>query len=148
MNTPYRTFFEYLYNCFFLTNKISLHRLLGVSLFGFAVLVFSLSMTSLVQASSNDPGPNRLRVMTYNIRFDNPADGVHTWPNRKELVASVIRYHKADIIGVQEALEHQIQDLMELLPGYDWVGVGRNEDEGGEFSAILYRSNWIILREW
>ena len=130
----------------FYSNKISLHRLLGVSLFGFAVLVFSLSMTSLVQASSNDPGPNRLRVMTYNIRFDNPADGVHAWPNRKELVASVIRYHKADIIGVQEALEHQIQDLMELLPGYDWVGVGRNEDEGGEFSAILYRSSVVTVK--
>ena len=130
----------------FYSNKISLHRLLGVSLFGFTVLVFSLSMTSLVQASSNDPGPNRLRVMTYNIRFDNPADGVNAWPNRKELVASVIRYHKADIIGVQEALEHQIQDLMELLPGYDWVGVGRNEDEGGEFSAILYRSSVVTVK--
>ena len=84
--------------------------------------------------------------MTYNIRFDNPADGVHAWPNRKELVASVIRYHKADIIGVQEALEHQIQDLMELLPVYDWVGVGRNEDGGSEFSAILYRSSVVTVK--
>ena len=103
-------------------------------------------MTSLVQASANNTGPNSLRVMTYNIRFDNPADGVHAWPNRKELVASVIRYHKADIIGVQEALEHQIQDLMELLPGFDWVGVGRNEDEGGEFCAILYRSSVVTVK--
>jgi len=85
-------------------------------------------------------------MMTYNIRFDNPADGVHAWPNRKELVASVIRFHKADIIGVQEALEYQIQDLMELLPGYDWVGVGRNEDGGGEFSAILYRSSVVAVK--
>jgi len=89
---------------------------------------------------------NILRMMTYNIRFDNPADGVHAWPNRKELVASVIRFHKADIIGVQEALEYQIQDLMELLPGYDWVGVGRNEDGGGEFSAILYRSSVVAVK--
>lgn len=89
---------------------------------------------------------NSLRMMTYNIRFDNPADGVHAWPNRKELVASVIRFHKADIIGVQEALEYQIQDLMDLLPGYDWVGVGRNEDGGGEFSAILYRSSVVAVK--
>jgi endonuclease/exonuclease/phosphatase family metal-dependent hydrolase len=89
---------------------------------------------------------NSLRMMTYNIRFDNPADGVHAWPNRKELVASVIRFHKADIIGVQEALVYQIQDLMELLPGYDWVGVGRNEDGGGEFSAILYRSSVVAVK--
>ena len=103
-------------------------------------------MFSFILNEVQNSNSNRLRVMTYNIRFDNPADGVHAWPNRKELVASVIRYHKADIIGVQEALEHQIQDLMELLPGYDWVGVGRNKDEGGEFSAILYRSSVVTVK--
>ncbi len=103
-------------------------------------------MFSFILNEVQNSNSNRLRVMTYNIRFDNPADGVHAWPNRKELVASVIRFHKADIIGVQEALEHQIQDLMELLPGYDWVGVGRNEDEGGEFSAILYRSSVVTVK--
>ena len=103
-------------------------------------------MFSFILNEVQNSNSNRLRVMTYNIRFDNPADGVHAWPNRKELVASVIRFHKADIIGVQEALEHQIQDLMDLLPGYDWVGVGRNEDEGGEFSAILYRSSVVTVK--
>ena len=103
-------------------------------------------MFSFILNEVQNSNSNRLRVMTYTIRFDNPADGVHAWPNRKELVASVIRFHKADIIGVQEALEHQIQDLMELLPGYDWVGVGRNEDEGGEFSAILYRSSVVTVK--
>lgn len=104
-------------------------------------------MFSFILNEVQNSNSNSLRMMTYNIRFDNPADGVHAWPNRKELVASVIRFHKADIIGVQEALEHQIQDLMELLPGYDWVGVGRNEDGGGEFSAILYRSSVIAVKE-
>ena len=103
-------------------------------------------MFSFILNEVQNSNSNSLRVMTYNIRFDNPADGVHAWPNRKELVASVIRFHKADIIGVQEALEHQIQDLMELLPGYDWVGVGRNEDGGGEFSAILYRSSVVAVK--
>ena len=103
-------------------------------------------MFSFILNEVQNSNSNSLRMMTYNIRFDNPADGVHAWPNRKELVASVIRFHKADIIGVQEALKHQIQDLMELLPGYDWVGVGRNEDEGGEFSAILYRSSVVAVK--
>ena len=103
-------------------------------------------MFSFILNEVQNSNSNSLRMMTYNIRFDNPADGVHAWPNRKELVASVIRFHKADIIGVQEALEYQIQDLMELLPGYDWVGVGRNEDGGGEFSAILYRSSVVAVK--
>ena len=103
-------------------------------------------MFSFILNEVQNSNSTSLRMMTYNIRFDNPADGVHVWPNRKELVASVIRFHKADIIGVQEALEYQIQDLMELLPGYDWVGVGRNEDGGGEFSAILYRSSVVAVK--
>ena len=103
-------------------------------------------MFSFILNEVQNSNSNSLRMMTYNIRFDNPADGVHAWPNRKELVASVIRFHKADIIGVQEALEYQIQDLMELLPGYDWVGVGRNKDGGGEFSAILYRSSVVAVK--
>lgn len=103
-------------------------------------------MFSFILNEVQNSNSTSLRMMTYNIRFDNPADGVHAWPNRKELVASVIRFHKVDIIGVQEALEYQIQDLMELLPGYDWVGVGRNEDGGGEFSAILYRSSVVAVK--
>jgi endonuclease/exonuclease/phosphatase family metal-dependent hydrolase len=43
-----------------------------------------------------------IRVMTFNIRYDEPHDGVNAWPNRKQKVADVIRFHKADIVGVQE----------------------------------------------
>lgn len=81
-----------------------------------------------------------VRVMTYNIRFDNPGDGVHAWPHRKERVAGLIRVYDAEIVGVQEALQHQLVELTALLPGYEWVGVGRNADGGGEYSALLYKA--------
>jgi len=38
--------------------------------------------------------------MTFNIRYDNPGDGVNAWPNRKDWVASLIRYCGADVIGM------------------------------------------------
>ena len=41
-----------------------------------------------------------IRVMTFNIRYDEPRDGVNAWPNRKQKVADVIRFHKADVVGV------------------------------------------------
>lgn len=83
-----------------------------------------------------------IRVMTFNIRYDEPRDGVNAWPNRKQKVADVIRFHKADVVGVQEALLTQLRDLEKLLPGFAWVGVGRTDGkEGGEYSAILYRKN-------
>ena len=81
-----------------------------------------------------------IRVMTFNIRYDEPRDGANAWPNRKELVAGMIRFHNADLVGVQEALKGQIDDLEKLLPEYSWLGVGRGDGKnGGEYSAIFYR---------
>jgi len=83
-----------------------------------------------------------LKVMTYNIRLDTQADGVNAWPNRIEKVSALIRTHNPDIIGIQEALHHQLQDLMRVLPDYSYVGVGRDDGkEKGEYSAILYRND-------
>ncbi|HET6646226.1 MAG TPA: endonuclease/exonuclease/phosphatase family protein [Pyrinomonadaceae bacterium] len=85
-------------------------------------------------------GARYIRVMSFNIRYDEPRDKENAWPNRKELVASMIRFHQADLVGVQEALERQMRDLEKLLPDYGWVGVGRDDGKaGGEFSAIMYR---------
>lgn len=92
------------------------------------------------------------QVMTFNIRYPAPSDGFNYWPNRKDLVASMIRYHEADLVGVQEAFRGQLDDLMKLLPGYQWHGVCRTDgtadpDPDGEFSAILYRSDRFELLE-
>ena len=89
-----------------------------------------------------------VRVMTFNIRFDNPGDGPDAWPHRKDLAASMIRFHRAGLIGVQEALKHQLDDLTARLPGYAWVGVGRADGrEAGEYSAILYRTDRFELMD-
>lgn len=86
--------------------------------------------------------------MTFNLRFDNPGDGVNAWPNRKDWVASLIRWHGADVIGVQEALLHQLTDLDSRLPGFARVGVGRTDGRTkGEYSAILYRTDRVALRD-
>jgi endonuclease/exonuclease/phosphatase family metal-dependent hydrolase len=89
-----------------------------------------------------------LRVMTFNIRYDNPRDSANAWPNRKDWVASLIRFHGADAVGVQEALLRQLADLDARLPGWSRVGVGRADGrEAGEFSAILYRTDRLELLE-
>lgn len=93
-------------------------------------------------------GERSLRVMTFNIRYDEPRDGVNAWPKRRTRVADVIRFHKADIVGVQEALIGQLRDLETLLPAFSWIGVGRSDGkESGEFSAILYQRSRIQLIE-
>jgi endonuclease/exonuclease/phosphatase family metal-dependent hydrolase len=89
---------------------------------------------------------DELRVMTFNIRYDEPADGANAWPHRKESAAAAIAVHGADIAGLQEALVSQIRDLEALLPGYAWVGVGRDDGkEAGEYSPIFYRKDRFRL---
>lgn len=116
----------------------------------FAALFFSFLLMASVPLPVNQvqqdhqkasvQSEQTLRVMTFNIRFDNPGDGENAWLNRKEFAASTIRLHQADVVGVQEALLHQLEDLTELLPGLSWIGTGRNKDGGGEYSAILYKT--------
>jgi len=83
-----------------------------------------------------------IRVMTYNIRMDTPQDGMNAWPKRVEKVAALIQKYNPDVIGIQEALHHQLEELLIRLPGYSHVGVGRDDGkEKGEYSAILFRNS-------
>ena len=80
-----------------------------------------------------------VNVMSFNIRYNNPADGNNAWTFRKERVAETVRFNKVDIAGMQEVLWDQIQDLETLLPEYDWFGVGRDDGKRqGEFAPIFY----------
>ncbi|HEV8287008.1 MAG TPA: endonuclease/exonuclease/phosphatase family protein [Chitinophagaceae bacterium] len=80
-----------------------------------------------------------LNVMTFNIRFNNEADGQDAWPYRKDKMASQILFHEVQLLGVQEALHDQMTDLKERLPQFKYVGVGRDDGkEKGEYSAIFY----------
>ena len=82
-----------------------------------------------------------IRVITYNIRYNNPGDGVNAWPNRSNQVSALLEFHQADVFGLQEALIGQIEDIHTQLPQMKWVGVGRDDGEkAGEFSPIFYNS--------
>jgi len=88
-----------------------------------------------------------LNVATYNLRYNNPGDGVNAWPNRKEQVKALIRYHEFDIFGTQEGLIDQLNDLCEMKE-YTYVGGGRDDGgQAGEHSAIFYRKDRFKLIE-
>jgi len=116
-------------------------------------LISALVLASLgvAAAGSTAPAPGdgeALRVMTFNIRFDNPADGEDGWANRRAKVASMIRFHGADVVGLQEALRNQIADLEAALPQFGWFGTGRSAQRDGEHCAVLYRRDRLeVLAE-
>lgn len=96
------------------------------------------SARAVQDASSEHPG---VAVMTFNIRYGTADDGENSWKYRREFVFDVIREAVPDIIGMQEALAFQLNELRDALPEYAKVGVGRDDGlVSGEFSAILYRA--------
>lgn len=84
----------------------------------------------------------RINVMSFNIRYDNPADGDQNWHQRKENVVRMINFYDLDIIGMQEVLVSQLNYLKDNLQDYQAVGVGRKDGkEKGEFSPVFYRKD-------
>lgn len=88
----------------------------------------------------------QMNIISFNIRYNTPNDGINAWPNRIEMATGLLRFHEADIFGLQEALHGQIMDVQKELPEYAWFGVGREDGEkGGEFSPIFYKKSEFIL---
>lgn len=77
---------------------------------------------------------------TFNLRYDNPKDSGNLWKDRAPVAASLIRFHQFDIVGTQEGLRNQLDDLQKSLPEYAWYGIGRDDGRAkGEHSAIFYK---------
>jgi len=92
-----------------------------------------------------------LTVMSYNIRCGSceRPDNINHWSRRKFLVADLIRRSRADVIGLQEAELFQVKDLVSLLEGFDWVGVGRDDGvEKGEMNAVLVRRSAYAIASY
>ena len=85
-------------------------------------------------------------AVAFNIRFDNPKDGENAWPNRKEMVGKWIESESPDVIGLQEALRHQINDIKKVATAYSEYGVGRDDGKSrGEHCTILYLKKRFTL---
>lgn len=83
--------------------------------------------------------------MTWNLRFDNPADGKNAWPARKPLVASVIGRENPVVFGAQEVIPSMIEDLRGMLPEYRWFGEPRRPNDEG--CPLFYRRDILEVVE-
>jgi endonuclease/exonuclease/phosphatase family metal-dependent hydrolase len=92
-------------------------------------------------------GESALVVATFNVRYDNPADGPHRWSERAEVVAERLRDLSADVLAIQEALPHQVDRLERELPGYHREGLGRDGGDDGEQTPLFVRSDRFERRD-
>lgn len=90
----------------------------------------------------------KLQFMTFNIRRGGADQDEHSWERRRDLVCDIIDQHDPDIAGLQEALYYQIEHILENVPGYASIGIGRLEGKReGEFSNILYRKERFTVSD-
>jgi endonuclease/exonuclease/phosphatase family metal-dependent hydrolase len=104
----------------------------------------------LILAGCQTYRPINFTVATYNMRYANSSDSVsgNGWVQRYPVIARMVEFHGFDIFGTQECLLHQLKDLKKVLPGYDYIGVGRDDGKDhGEHSAIFYRTDKFELLE-
>lgn len=89
-------------------------------------------------------GARGLNVASYNIRQENRGDAERGdgWEQRSPVVCQLIRFHDFDIFGAQEVLNKQLNDILGMLPGYSYIGVGRDDGKtAGEYAPIFYKTD-------
>jgi len=81
-----------------------------------------------------------VRVTTFNVRYDEPADGPHAWPHRRDVAIATLRALDSDLIGLQEPTPSQWDDIVAGLPDYSPFGVFRDEWGEAEARGGFFRS--------
>ena len=114
-------------------------------------VVAALSGTSNARPAGDQAASaeESLDVMSFNIRYGTARDGDNSWELRRRAVVDVIETYSPEVLGVQEALRFQLDELAEAMPRYKEIGVGRADGvEAGEYAAILVdRSRLEVLDE-
>jgi endonuclease/exonuclease/phosphatase family metal-dependent hydrolase len=109
------------------------------ALLGMMLMMLPPSGPALANPANGTNGlTGTLCVMTYNLRYAS-SQPPNAWPQRRPLVRDLVRQISPDVIGTQEGLFGQLQDVAADLPEYEWTGVGRDGGTKGEFMAVFYR---------
>jgi endonuclease/exonuclease/phosphatase family metal-dependent hydrolase len=110
------------------------------------LLAFLLLAAGCASGGGREPAPVPLDIVSFNIRYGTAPDSADAWANRRELVLEVLRDEGPEVLGVQEALRFQLDELRRAFSRWGEVGVGR--DDGGtegEYAAILYDTRRLEL---
>ena len=105
------------------------------------ILPLFILLAALVHSCRSD-NSTELKVLTLNIRYDNPSDAPNDWPSRKDFVVSFLKDEAPDIFGLQEVLWHQYEYIDSLMEGYKSIGMGRDDGgQKGEMTPVFFRKD-------
>ncbi len=80
-----------------------------------------------------------MRLITFNLRFENERDGENAWSFRRELIARMIRRYAPSVLGTQEGRWGQLRYLEAHLPEYVLHAHDRVIDETSQYPTLFVR---------
>ena len=90
---------------------------------------------------------SEVKVMSYNIRLSSgtiKADSIYHWEHRKQASLNLMHEENPTVFGLQEACPDQMDYMVENLPEYGYIGVGRDDGKRkGEFMSIFYKKEEV-----
>lgn len=87
----------------------------------------------------NYNGEYDLSLMSFNLRYDEEADGENKWSNRQWACIDMLKEFEPSLLGIQEGQEHQVNFLAENLDDYAHVGEKNESSYYGEYKSIFYK---------
>lgn len=82
-----------------------------------------------------------MKIVTFNIRYDTPHDGINQFCHRSGMILSKIEFERPDVIGFQECRPHVFDFLKRHLADYEVVGCGRGADYEDEHNPVAFRKD-------
>jgi endonuclease/exonuclease/phosphatase family metal-dependent hydrolase len=84
-----------------------------------------------------------MRIMTFNLRFENSNDGANEWLHRREMIVDLIGRHSPGILGTQEGKWSQLTFLREHLPEYELYAPQREVNDICQYPTLFLRKGEI-----
>lgn len=116
-------------------------------LIGLLLMIGAITFTEYTAADEQKSGDasaacKELRLMTFNIRTGKAKDGEHHWRYRSRYVVQLLSESAPDVLGLQEALDFQVDKIAVGLPEYAVISAGRLDGKAaGEACSIFYRKD-------
>ncbi len=82
-----------------------------------------------------------IRIISSNIRFDNPNDNEHKWCYRLPLLSDLINRSQPDILGTQEGWQPQLYELHSKLNNLSIIDSHRNWIEDRMYPTIFLNTS-------
>ncbi|MBT3979844.1 MAG: endonuclease/exonuclease/phosphatase family protein [Bacteriovoracaceae bacterium] len=86
-----------------------------------------------------------MKLITSNIRFDNPDDGSNGWDSRKSILADTLLSYSPTIIGTQEGRRPQLKELENLLGNLQLADTHREWIERRMYPGQFFSPSSVAL---